>query len=210
MTKYKHYVVWRGRNVGIFDSWQSCKEQIDKFEGAVYKGYATRAEAVEAFEAGMPTFAKHRQAKPATSPIVGASANRPSYRAIAVDAACSGNPGNMEYRGVWVDSGQEIFRSKIYREATNNIGEFLALVHVLALSKRLGWTYDIFSDSYNAILWLRGGKCKTRLVEKAANAEVFDLIRRAEAWLAKNSFSNKVIKWETSRWGEIPADFGRK
>ena len=55
MTKYKHYVVWRGRNVGIFDSWQSCKEQIDKFEGAVYKGYATRAEAVEAFEAGMPT-----------------------------------------------------------------------------------------------------------------------------------------------------------
>lgn len=210
MTKYKHYVVWQGRNVGIFDSWQSCKEQIDKFEGAVYKGYATRAEAVEALEAGMPTFAKYRQAKPKASPVVGTSASRPSYRAIAVDAACGGNPGNMEYRGVWVDSGQEIFRSKIYREATNNIGEFLALVYVLALSKRLGWTYDIFSDSYNAILWLRGGKCKTRLVEKAANAEVFDLIRRAETWLAQNSFSNKVIKWETSRWGEIPADFGRK
>lgn len=208
MAKNRHYVVWRGRNIGIFDSWESCKTQIDKFEGAVYKGFASRAEAVEAFAAGIPDFrkAKKEEAKKNDLNI----ADKPTHRAIAVDAACGGNPGAMEYRGVWLDCGEELFHSKVYPEATNNIGEFLALVHVLALCKQQGWKYDIYSDSRNAILWIQQGKCKTKLEPNEYNAEVFDLIKRAESWLKNNTIENKIIKWDTAEWGEIPADFGRK
>ena len=42
------------------------------------------------------------------------------------------------------------------------------------------------------------------------NKEVFVLIQRAINWLNTNSYSTKIVKWETKKWGEIPADFGRK
>ncbi|KGN79085.1 ribonuclease H [Porphyromonadaceae bacterium COT-184 OH4590] len=208
MAKKRHYVVWKGRNIGIFDSWEGCKAQIDKFEGAVYKGFDSRSEAVDAFAAGIPDFrkAKHEEAKRVSLNAT----DKPTYRAIAVDAACGGNPGAMEYRGVWVDCGVELFHSKIYPEATNNIGEFLALVHVLALCKQQGWKYDIYSDSRNAILWVKHCRCKTKLEPNSRNDEVFDLISRAERWLQNNVIENKIIKWDTAQWGEIPADFGRK
>lgn len=207
MAKNKFYVVWRGRRCGIFDNWDDCKAQIDKFEGAVYKGFATYSQAEEAFDGGVPNFRRTKE----TNEKSRNTADYPStIRGIAVDAACSGNPGQMEYRGVWIGSGKEIFHSKVYPEATNNIGEFLALVHILALSKQEGWHYDIYSDSRNAILWVQQGRCKTKLTPNSRNAEIFELIRRAETWLANNSPTNRIIKWETDLWGEIPADFGRK
>ena len=207
MAKNKFYVVWRGRRCGIFDNWDDCKAQIDKFEGAVYKGFATYSQAEEAFDGGVPNF---RRTKETNEKSRNTADYPPTIRGIAVDAACSGNPGQMEYRGVWIGSGKEIFHSKVYPEATNNIGEFLALVHILALSKQEGWHYDIYSDSRNAILWVQQGRCKTKLTPNSRNAEIFELIRRAETWLANNSPTNRIIKWETDLWGETPADFGRK
>ena len=55
---------------------------------------------------------------------------------IAVDAACSGNPGNMEYRGVYTKTKEQIFHQGPFPQGTNNIGEFLALVHGLAFFKK--------------------------------------------------------------------------
>jgi len=129
---------------------------------------------------------------------------------IAVDAACSGNPGPMEYRGVYVKTGQELFRVGPLQGGTNNIGEFLAIVHGLAMQEKQGTRLPLYSDSVNAQAWVRQGVCKTQLVENEVNAPIFDMIRRAEQWLRTHTFRVPIFKWETKQWGEIPADFGRK
>ena len=116
----------------------------------------------------------------------------------------------MEYRGVYVATGLEVFRIGPMEQGTNNIGEFLALVHGLALLKKMGNNMPIYSDSRNAMLWVKQKQCKTKLERNAVNAPIFDLIARAEAWLHNNHYDNRIIKWETDQWGEIPADFGRK
>lgn len=150
--------------------------------------------------------------------------NPPSYRndtvlpllkevssaAWAVDAACSGNPGMMEYRCVDLATGAEMFRfGPVF--GTNNIGEFLAIVHALALMHNRGLKgMTVYSDSVSAIAWVRKKQCKTLLERNAKTERLFQIIQRAETWLRTHSYSTPVVKWETRQWGEIPADFGRK
>lgn len=130
-------------------------------------------------------------------------------QAIAVDAACSGNPGQMEYRGVYLKTGEEIFHyGPVF--GTNNIGEFLAIVHGLALLAQRGYTIPIYSDSVNAMLWVKRKQCRTTLPLNEKTQALHEHIRRAETWLRTHSYSNDLRKWETEKWGEIPADFGRK
>ena len=213
MAKYKYYVVWEGRARGIFDSWEACKEQVDNFKGAKYKSFDSLEAATEAFRNIPDDFSgvlrkigEHSRDKleaPRLSPEVIADS-------LAVDAACSGNPGHMEYRGVDTKSGIELFHVGPMPQGTNNIGEFLALVHGLAYLQQRGSQIPIYSDSRNAIAWVRQKKCKTKLTPNAVNAPIFDLIARAERWLQTHTYTNPIIKWETEQWGEIPADFGRK
>jgi ribonuclease HI len=208
----KYYVVWNGVTPGVYATWAACQAQIQGFPGAVYKSYPSKAEADAAFQQAAPSF------KPKSADAAGKSA--PSKRisfaksaiigqSISVDAACSGNPGKMEYQGVWTDTKELIFH-KAFPLGTNNIGEFLALVHALAHCEKKGWTYPIYSDSVNAMKWVKLKKCKTTLVQNAKTAELYELIDRAEQWLENHTYTNKLIKWETEDWGEIPADFGRK
>lgn len=130
-------------------------------------------------------------------------------QALCVDAACSGNPGPMEYRGVHIPSGKEIFRFGPI-QGTNNIGEFLAIVHALALLKQKGLSMPIYSDSISGMAWVRNRKAKTTLEYNEKTAQALDLVRRAERWLRENTLTVPVLKWNTEEWGEIPADFGRK
>lgn len=148
-----------------------------------------------------------KKAKPVLDPTT-----PPPYivESIAVDAACSGNPGPMEYRGVYIRTGQVLFRVGPMEQGTNNIGEFLAIVHGMAMLEKQGLRMPLYSDSVNAQIWVRQGFCKTTLQENEVNAPIFDLIRRAETWLRTHSFRVPIYKWETKQWGEIPADFGRK
>ena len=203
----KYYVVWEGHDPGIYHSWAECKSQVDGYEGAKYKSFATRDEAEKAFEAGF--YQSIRQNNPPKAAIPTGN-NQYIMESIAVDASCLGNPGVMEYRGVYVRSGQEIFRVGPYEDGTNNIGEFLAIVHGLALLKQKKSTLPIYTDSISAIAWVRNKKCKTQLERTSKNGVIFDLIERAEKWLATNQYTTKIMKWETQIWGEIPADFGRK
>lgn len=130
--------------------------------------------------------------------------------AWAVDAGCSGNPGPMEYQGIDLQTGAQVFHFGPVK-GTNNIGEFLAIVHALALCwKQELFNKTIYSDSYNAILWVKNRKCKTKLERTPETEPLYQIIARAEAWLVTHNYSNPIIKWETSSWGEIPADFGRK
>lgn len=207
MAKNKYYVVWRGRKPGIYNDWETCKKEIICSKGALYKGFPDLQSAEAAFKMGYETY---RNAAPVDKVQACSCSEKPISRAFAVDAACSGNPGLMEYRGVFIETGAEIFRSPVFENGTNNIGEFLAIVHALAYQKKNGMNFPIYSDSVNAQIWIRQKKCKTKLQPNSKNAYLFELIQRAENWLANNTVDIPIIKWRTEVWGEIPADFGRK
>lgn len=212
MAKKKFYVVWKGVKPGVYDSWDECKSQVFGFENALYKSFPTLEEAEKAFSVNPWKSLNSRQRKKLGS---GAASKFPvdtkiSSGSIAVDAACSGNPGMMEYRGVFVADGVELFHVGPMAEGTNNIGEFLAIVHALALLKKKNSVIPIYSDSVNAMKWVANKKCKTKLAQTNLNRPIFNLIERAENWLQNNNYSNPILKWETKLWGENPADFGRK
>ena len=134
----------------------------------------------------------------------------PLLPALAVDAACSGNPGVMEFRGVIADTGTEVFHRGPFPQGTNNIGEFLALVLGLAYLKKNNLPWNIYTDSVTALAWLRQCKCKTKLPRTPQTEELFVMVQKAEAWLRANTYTTRIYKWDTEKWGEIPADFGRK
>ena len=215
--KKKFYVVWNGLTPGIYLSWDACQAQIKGVKGAVYKSFDSKEEAERAYASpayeymrkgapsNSPKGENSNSAKPASSPLGG----RRGGPALAVDAACSGNPGPMEYRGVYLGDGKEIFHFGPVH-GTNNIGEFLAIVHALALLDKQGLKMTIYSDSRTAIGWVRKKCCKTQLERNETTEQLFQLIERAEAWLKSHRVTNPIVKWETDQWGEIPADFGRK
>ena len=206
----KFYVVWKGREVGVFSTWDSCKMQIENFKGAQYKSFADRMSAENAFRAGYE--ASRQQSVVGSQPSYESMPEnqRPIGQSIAVDAACSGNPGKMEFQGVFVETKTHLFKSPVYEQGSNNIGEFLAIVYCLAWQKKNKLAYPIYSDSVNAQKWVREGICKTKIVENDKNKPLFEVIRWAERWLKENSFRVPIYKWRTEIWGEIPADFGRK
>lgn len=211
MAFRKFYVVWAGHSPGIYDSWEECKAQIDGFPGARYKAFNSQTDATLAFRDNPDDMDMLRTIANREAPIINYDAFPEIRRdAIAVDAACAGNPGRMEYRGVDVGTGAELFHFGPVEDGTNNVGEFLALVHALALCKKQGWTMPIYSDSRTARAWVRNRKAKTSLKPTARNAKLLQLIQRAEAWLATNTYPNPILTWDTPHWGEIPADFGRK
>lgn len=205
MAKKKFYVVWKGHTPGIYEEWEQAKAQTIEFKGPLYKSFDSLEEATTALNRG--PFPYLQAKKPA--PQRGNTA-APIKNSIAVDAACSGNPGDMEYRGVYVPTGQELFHIGPLKQGTNNVGEFLALVHGLAFLKQQKSALPIYSDSRNAILWVKAKKSKTKLERTEENEKIFDLIERAEKWLQTNTYTTPIYKWETDQWGEIPADFGRK
>ena len=225
--KQKYYVVWQGKKPGIYTDWDACKEQVVGVQGAQYKGFDSMAEAEAASrlpyssvvvqsnrsnqdtqsnqiltidENGMTALRTGTSALPGELPVLDA---------LAVDAACSGNPGVMEYQGVYIPTRTRIFHYKAPK-GTNNIGEFLAIVHGLSYLKKHRLNQIIYSDSVNAISWVRQKVCKSKLPEDASTVDLWDYIHRAENWLRTNSYTTEIRKWDTDHWGEIPADFGRK
>ncbi len=206
MGKKRYYVVWNGLVPGVYSTWDECRQQIEGVKQALYKSFATLDEAERAYSESPY---KHIYAKKEGKPSPASIPSTVHSNALAVDAACSGNPGQMEYRGVYLATGEEIFHFGPIL-GTNNIGEFLAIVHGLALLEKQQSDIPIYSDSRNALLWIKQKKCKTKLERTPETEEVFNMIERAEKWLKSHTYSNPLIKWETSSWGEIPADFGRK
>ncbi|WP_159949554.1 ribonuclease H1 domain-containing protein [Polaribacter septentrionalilitoris] len=211
MPKKKFYVVWKGRKTGVFTSWNACKRQIDGFEGAQYKSFISLDEAEKASKGKYKDYKGKNTKKPTLTSSEKVKYGSPILESIAVDAACSGNPGQLEYRGVLTHNKKEIFRKGPYQKGTNNIGEFLALVHGIALLKSKNKEdVPIYSDSKIAMSWIKQKRCKTNIHFDASNKDLLALIKRAEKWLKENTFKNPILKWETKAWGEIPADFGRK
>ena len=207
----KYYVVWIGREPGIYTDWEKCKQQVTNFDGAKFMAFPNMAIAELAYKQGHEKFISNEKKQEILQIEIPEHIGKPKKSSIAVDAACSGNPGLLEYRGVYVKDGKEIFRMGPYEDGTNNIGEFLAIVHGLALLKQKNLDLPIYSDSQTAINWVINKKAKTKLEPTDNNQELFELISRAEKWLLENYSNNHtILKWQTQYWGEIPADFGRK
>ncbi len=224
--KQKYYVVWQGKAPGIYTDWDSCKEQVAGVQGAQYKSFDTLAEAEAAIklpyhsvvastprESGEPRSPKSSGVlfidENGMTAVKEGTANPPVLDALAVDAACSGNPGVMEYQGIYIPTRTQVFHYKSPK-GTNNIGEFLAIVHGLSYMKKHRLNQIIYSDSVNAMSWVRQKVCKSKLPEDESTAELWDYVHRAENWLRSNTYTTEIRKWDTDHWGEIPADFGRK
>jgi len=223
--KQKYYVVWQGKQPGIYTDWDTCKAQVAGVQGAQYKGFDTLAEAEAAIKLPYGSVVRvesgERRAESGKSTVLfidndGMTAIRPDAQpplpvldALAVDAACSGNPGIMEYQGIYIPTRTRVFHYQAPK-GTNNIGEFLAIVHGLSYLKKHHLDQIIYSDSVNAMSWVRQKVCKSKLPDDASTAELWDFVHRAEQWLRTNTYNTEIRKWDTDRWGEIPADFGRK
>ncbi len=212
MASKKYYVVWEGNETGIFDNWTDCQLAIKSYSGAKYKSFKSQEEAIEAYRGDYNDFINISKKKKNTFKTLSATQKAEIvWESISVDAACSRNPGIMEYRGVDTKSGIEIFRQGPFNAGTNNLGEFLALVHGLALLQKKGRPHlPIYSDSKIAMGWVNKKKPNTKLAKVPANRKLFELIDRAVKWLENNTYENPILKWDTKNWGEIPADFGRK
>ncbi len=206
----KFYVVWKGKKTGVFKKWSECKKQIDGFQGAQYKSFADEKLANKAAKESYEKYKGKTTNKKILSKEERLAFGNPNLNTISVDAACSGNPGAMEYRGVETASKKELFKIGPFKQGTNNIGEFLALVHGIAYLKGKKLNTPIYSDSKIAMNWVKLKQCKTKLTSTKENTDIFDMMRRAEKWLRENEYNNPILKWETKAWGEIPADFGRK
>ena len=215
--KQKYYVVWQGNTPGIYDNWTDCQKQVIGVAGAQYKSFDSLEAAQRAI---VRPYDEVKGTTTTRESMVGVDENGmtfvrqgdvpgPELNSLAVDAACSGNPGVMEYQGIYIPTRTRVFHYRA-EKGTNNIGEFLAIVHGLSYLKKHRLNQIIYSDSVNAISWVRQKVCKSKLPEDSSTAELWDYIHRAEQWLRTNSYTTEIRKWDTDNWGEIPADFGRK
>jgi len=225
MAKQKYYVVWVGKKPGIYTSWSDCQQQVNGFEGAKFKAYESKAEAEKAYAQGWQSHWGNNKGKAASSAsgyaaskskktVSSASAasvqEEIDYHTISVDVGTSGNPGPIEYKGVDTKTGEVLFSVGPIPNGTNNLGEYLAIVHALAFIAKTGDTRNIYSDSMTAMKWVKQKSPNTNLARNASTQEMWDLVDRATDWLKSNTYSTKIMKWQTERWGEIKADYGRK
>lgn len=226
--KRKFYVVWEGREPGIYEDWEDCLAQVDGFPGAKYKSFKSQEEAVKAFRGdgheeemllarialkNIEAAGENHSKEPVAAPAYPDYSRIPEINlsAVATDGACAGNPGMMEYRCVKVATGEELFHIGPLADGTNNVAEYLALVHALALLfKQNDPTTPIYTDSATAVAWVRNRGCRTQLTPTDRNHKIFEMLARANLWLRSHTPRNPILRWNTPLWGEIPADFGRK
>lgn len=209
MAKKKFYVVWSGKKPGIYTDWNECKEQVMGYPSPVFKAFKREDIAKKAFSENPDKYLRDDYQEPRPLDKM-QKTDENITMALSVDAACSGNPGKMEYQGVMVGSNKKVFHKGPFPKATVNIGEFLAIVHALALLKKQGRDTTIYTDSKTAMSWVRNKKIKTNLKRDNKTEELFKIVDRALHWLKTNDYNNKIYKWNTREWGEIPADFNRK
>ena len=210
--KKKYYVVWQGKKKGIYTSWNVCKKQIEGFVGAKYKAFKTKELAEKALNSDWNNYIGKDVFETTLTKEELIKIGKPIQNSIATDGACD-NKGNAEYQGVYTDTKTFLFKQGPFKDGSNNLMEFLGLVHGLAWLKKNKLNIPVYCDSRTAIGWVWKKKIKTTIKKSTKNKEIFDLVDRAIIWLEKNPemISNSyILKWETKAWGEIPADFGRK
>ena len=203
----KYYVVWAVLKPGIYNTWEDFTRQVTGFDRAKYKSFKTKDEAEDAYNQSYETIVDLKGKKDLFNLK---TKSKPIMLSLSVDAACKGNPGTLEFQGVLTATGTPAFSRGPYEMGTVNIGEFLAIVLGLAYLKKNKLDYPIYSDSKTAIVWVRKKRVNTKLEWTSKNAKLHASVLKAVEWLKTNQYNNRILKWETKIWGEIPADYGRK
>jgi ribonuclease HI len=216
VAQNKFYVVWVGHHPGVYRSWADCQAETKGYPQAKFKSYESESEALQALAKGwqksLNNNGKSAQTSGFASKLDKTTSTFPeiNYDSISVDVGSSGNPGVVEYKGVDTRTGEVLFYKGPISKGTNNMGEFLAIVHALAYLKKQGSNKTIYTDSVTALSWLRKKEVASNLVRDASTEEIWTLVDRALKWLQSHTYSNPIVKWDTRKWGEIKADFGRK
>lgn len=216
----KLYVVINGYEPGVYSTWEECKKNVNGFSSPLYKSFKEsdlKSENIDEKDIEFLNFynkcnKKDQSIKTPVKKIVDLQIIEDS---ICVDGACSGNPGLGEFRCVDVKSGEVIFSSSEYENTTNNLMEFFALCEAVkyTLSLAPDKRRPIYSDSITAMAWVRDRVCKTSLRPMKGNYDSYSSIKFWDKWLKENDLKIKdcnILKWDTKKWGEIPADFNRK
>ena len=205
----KRYVVWKWKTPGIYTNWNQCKAQVQGFPDARYKSYTSSSEAQNAYELWYNASKSTLLRVPELIKSGQVSAN-----SICTDAACQGNPWNLEWRGVDTQSWKQLFRSNVYTEWTVNIGEYIALLQgmkYLIDTQRSDWS--IYTDSRVAMSRVKNWKHKSQLNWTNYNTKLKHVL---DQWGLRSEANRvyidqmKIVKRKTKERGEIPADFGRK
>ncbi len=124
--KKKYYAVRKGRQPGIYQDWDTCKEQVDGFAGAQYKSFSTSEDA-KRYLAGENSVSTPPRPRVSHEPSSSADV-RPGHVVIYADGACSGNPGRGGYGTVVLQGDQRKEFSAGFRRTTNNRMEILGCI----------------------------------------------------------------------------------
>ena len=196
---------------GVYTTWEECESAIRGFSNAKYMAFPTAESAERAYREGHGEYWGTRKFVSALSEAELERIGQPVTNSLCVDAACDMTTKVMEYRGVWLHDRSIAFQKGPFSHATNNIGEFLALVHALALMAQRSIDWPVYSDSQTAISWVRNKRVRSKSMNMGLTSQrINNLVERAIHWLGENDYANEILKWETEAWGEIPADYGRK
>jgi len=155
----KFYVVWAGRETGVFTDWAYTKKQVDKFPQAKYKSFPSEQEAQAAFKAGrvMQGSSSKPSAKASTKKSVAPLQNQViTDVTIYCDGACDPNPGEAG-SGVAVYEKEQLAQlwGGLYNpNGTNNTAELNALHQSLLIAQKYmadNKSVQILCDSQYAI-----------------------------------------------------------
>ncbi len=211
MAKQKYYAVWKGRTPGVFGNWEECKKSVEGFVWALYKSFSSHEEAKVALRRPAQDYIGTTAKPGAPSQSEIQKYGQPIMESISVDGAWNTVTGWCEYQWVMTDTGENIFHCWPYADGTNNIVEFLGIVHALDYCEQHELpTLPIYTDSQTAISWVKAKNARTKQPRTAANFELFSLVDKAVIRLKTHEYKNPILKWETKVWWEIKADFGRK
>lgn len=206
------YGVWSGKQTGVFETWAECSAQVSGFKGAQYRKITanTLADAQKVFE--QESYQEGVKAKTETASTAVKPVQKGPDIAFALTVDGADNSVESEYQAVWYPSREPAFKSKVFKGGTNNIAEFLGLVHAIRYLHETKKGTVIYTDSMTALAWVRNKRANTTAGQTGRlTEELKHLIGEAEAYLLTNGIGDiELHKWDTKQWGEIPADFGRK
>jgi len=161
----KFYVVWSGRQTGVFADWAAAQKAVDKFTGARFKSFPTRAEAEEAFARGdgagiAPNSVGNANSSSRISPRRARHTAHQFDVSIYCDGACEPNPGHAGCGIVVYRAGKlaQLWFGLYNPMGTNNTAELNALYHALRMAEAeitSGNTVEICSDSAYSINCIR-------------------------------------------------------
>jgi len=157
LGKKNYYVVKVGAKVGIFNNWPVCLASVKGYKGAVYKGFETKAEALEWFNGSVmvPTdlseSIKAKGSLDSIGPI--------DYEVYTDGSYCN---GKYSYGYAFIKDGEVVFESKGVGEdleaasMRNVAGELAAVQHAVEKAKTLNARILIYHDYSGISHWVTG------------------------------------------------------